>query len=88
MLKNFIVINDEGMTFQPNSDMNEPDIENCLVVGFCSGYTVDETYNNLIKNYSYLLDTIFNKLIFYELQNNYEETSCVRYLDNKSQNGK
>lgn len=79
-MKNYIIITDEGFTFQPCSESVEPDIENCQVIGFSSGGSEVEAFTNLVKENPYLLETNFDKLIFYELAFDYENTSSRFFL--------
>lgn len=72
MYENFyLFLTDEGYTFQPNSYMNEPDIENLQVVGISSGETQEKAFVNLLTENPYLLRTSFNKVMCYKLDINY-----------------
>jgi hypothetical protein len=80
-MKNYIFINEEGVTYQPNSTSPEPDIENCQVVGFAKGKNEDDAFKNLTKENDYLLDTSFNEIICMELKNeDYYQKAKVFYL--------
>ncbi len=79
-MKSYIFITDEGHTFQPNTEAIEPDIENCQVIGFAEGLNPQQAFENLIRNNSYLSQTTFNKIICYELENDYQNTSSIFFL--------
>jgi len=66
-MKSFVFITTEGFTFQPNSEADEPDIENCQVLGYGDGETPREAFKNLIKNNTYLMTTTFDEIICLEL---------------------
>jgi len=70
-LKHYIFITTEGYTFKPESDLAEPDVENCQVLGFSSGRNEKEAFANFINENSF-----YNKLSF-------DETSCYEII-NKS----
>jgi len=73
MSKNFyLFLTDEGYTFQPNSYMDEPDIENLQVIGISSGKTQEKAFENLLRENSYLLKKSFNKVLCYKLDINYK----------------
>jgi hypothetical protein len=68
--KQFIFITFEGITFQPNSESDTPDIENMQVIGFSNGLNKQDAFNNLLKKSSYLKDTTFSEIIGLELKDN------------------
>ena len=72
-MDDFIFLTDEGFTFQPDSDATTPDIENMQVIGFSSGRTADEAFDNLLNTYAYLKDTSFKTIFCYKLDKHYEE---------------
>lgn len=72
-MKSYIFLTTEGYTFQPGSEVSEPDIENCQVIGFANGSDTKEAFLALINENSYLLKTNFNELICYELRNSNKE---------------
>ena len=41
-------ITTEGFTFQPGSESPDPDIENCQVIGFAKGNSLEEAFESLI----------------------------------------
>ncbi|MFA7570547.1 MAG: hypothetical protein WCY75_04780 [Sulfurimonadaceae bacterium] len=67
-IKDFIFITFEGITFQPNSESDIPDIENMQVIGFEKGLNLNEAFENLKKNKEYLKDTTFVEIIGIELK--------------------
>ncbi|MEK6681415.1 MAG: hypothetical protein AABY79_05560 [Nitrospirota bacterium] len=72
-MKSYIFITNEGFTFQPNSESQEPDIENCQVVGFGKGNTVQEALKNMLMSNEYLIETNFDEIIGLELKHDVEE---------------
>jgi len=68
-MKSFIFITQEGLTYQPDSESPEPDIENCQVIGFAEGQDENEAFQNLIEENEYLLETNFDEVICMELKN-------------------
>jgi len=68
LLKDFIFITFEGMTFQPNSESDTPDIENMQVIGFEKGLDVNEAFENLKLHQEYLKETTFDEIIGIELR--------------------
>lgn len=69
LLKDFIFITFEGMTFQPNSESDIPDIENMQVIGFEKGFNVNEAFENLKLSQEHLKETTFDEIIGMELRN-------------------
>ena len=68
-MSEYIFITTEGITFQPNSNCIQGDIENLQVIGFSSGKTSKEAFEKLICDNSYLLETSFNEIFSLELVN-------------------
>ncbi|MBZ0221102.1 MAG: hypothetical protein K8I01_11805 [Candidatus Methylomirabilis sp.] len=66
-MRSFIFITSEGFTFQPGSDSDEPDIENCQVIGFADGMDIEDAFRNLVRENGYLLETSFNEISGYEI---------------------
>ena len=79
-LRIYVFISAEGYTFQPNSESNEPDIDNCQVIGFSSGKNATEAYDNLLKENDYLTETNFNEIISYELSHDYQKNSNLFFM--------
>jgi hypothetical protein len=67
-MKSYIFITTEGVTYQPDSESPEPDIENCQVIGFAEGNSPEGAFDNLIKENGYLLETSFDEIICFELR--------------------
>ena len=65
-MKTYVFITEEGLTYQPNSESTEPDIENCQVIGFAEGNSPEEAFNNLIAENGYLLETNFDEIMCFE----------------------
>jgi len=61
-------ITTEGFTFQPGSESPDPDIENCQVIGFAKGNSLEEAFESLIAENEYFLKTSFNEITGYELR--------------------
>ena len=57
-----------GFTFKPGSEFYEPDVENCQVIGFAKGNSLDEAFENLIAENKYLFKTSFNEITGYKLR--------------------
>ena len=72
-MDNFIFLTTEGYTFQPDSDATTPDIENMQVIGFSSGSTADEAFDNLLSTHAYLKGTLFKRVFCYKLDKDYEK---------------
>ena len=69
-MKTYVFITEEGLTYQPNSESTEPDIENCQVIGFAEGNSPEEAFNNLIAENGYLLENNFDEIMCFELKHN------------------
>lgn len=65
----YIFITTEGYTFQPGSEVLEPDIENCQVLGFAKGDNAEEAFEALLRENAYLLETSFDEVVCLELKN-------------------
>lgn len=81
-LKHYIFITTEGYAFKPESNLAEPDVENCQVLGFCDGINKDEAFNNFLKDYNYVKDLGFNEVICYEISQN--KPNAYFYLNNSN----
>jgi len=80
-MKSYIFITTEGYTFQRDSELPEPDIENCQVIGFAQGTDPKQAFKNLIKENDCLLETTFDELICFELKHpDYFEHRTYFYL--------
>jgi len=60
--KHYIFLTTEGSTFQPDSTFIEPDIENIQVIGFASGNTAQDAFEQLLKENTYLIETNFDEI--------------------------
>lgn len=69
MTKNFIFYTTEGYSFQPNSKADIPDVENCQVLGWGKGDTIEDAFKNFKKENSWLNTSGFNEIIGVELKN-------------------
>jgi len=78
-MKSYIFITTEGYTFQPESELIEPDIENCQVIGFARGIDEKDAFQNLIKENPYLFDTTFDELICLELKHTHYDKYAQRF---------
>ncbi len=79
-MKNYIFLTVEGLTFQPDSECLEPDIENLQVIGFAKGKDSENAFQNLIKENEYLLKTNFDEMFCYELVSNYDKNKSYYHL--------
>lgn len=79
-IKSYIFLTVEGITFQPDSESSEPDIENLQVIGFAKGKDSKEAFHNLITENKHLLKTTFDEIFCYELTNNYEKSIVYYHL--------
>ena len=79
-MKKYIFLSVEGITFQPDSESVEPDIENVQVIGFAEGKNSDMAFRKLVKENSYLLETNFDEIFSYELSESYEKTKLFYNL--------
>jgi hypothetical protein len=82
-MDNYIFLTTEGYTFQPDSEAETPDIENMQVIGFSSGSTADEAFDNLLNTHSFLRDTSFKSIFCYKLDKNYEESRKEYNIDTR-----
>ena len=73
-MDNYIFLTHEGITFQPDSISESPDVENLQVIGFATGISADEAYNNLLITSPYLKQTLFKRIFCYKLDKDYEQT--------------
>jgi hypothetical protein len=71
-MASYIFLTSEGSTFQPDSESENPDIENLQVIGFSDGPSPDEAFRRLLEECSYLLETTFEVIFCYELAEDYE----------------
>ena len=57
------------------------DVENCQVIGFAKGNSLDEAFDNLMAENKYLLKTSFNEITGYELKDKdyhkFSKTFCL-----------
>ncbi len=79
----YIFLTKEGYTFQPNSEMIEPDIENLQVIGFTEGENPESAFDNLLHQSPYLKDTSFNEVFSYKLDKYYQEDKKYHYIKQK-----
>ena len=67
-MREYIFITAEGITYQPESKSDMPDIENLQVVGFGRGESPDDAVKNMLKGNGYLKETNFDEIISIELK--------------------
>jgi hypothetical protein len=67
-IRHFIFYTTEGFTFQPNSVCEIPEIENCQVLGWESGNTAREAFDNFKKENIWLEKLKFKNIIGVELK--------------------
>jgi len=68
-IRNFIFYTTEGHTFQSNSKADIPDVENCQVLGWGKGGTIEDAFKNFKKESLWLDASGFNEVIGVELKN-------------------
>ena len=66
-MKHYIFITTEGYTYQPDSTSIEPDVENCQVLGFGNGSSINEAFESFVATNSWVKETTFNEVIAYEV---------------------
>ena len=76
-MKSFIFVTNEGYTYQPNSESQEPDIENSQVMGYGDGIDAQAAFKNLLKENEYIKDTSFNEIIAFELKKTPTTLFCL-----------
>ena len=72
----------EGLTYQPDTESEMPDIENLQVVGFGGGDSPEEAAKNMLKESEYLKETNFNEVIGIELKSDERTWHYLRDLRN------
>ena len=82
--KNYIFLTLEGHTYQPNSELVEPDINNLQVIGFSGGFDQKDAFRRLLKENSYLVDTTFDEIFCLELADGYMEKKHYFHLSELS----
>jgi len=78
IFKNYIFITNEGLTFQPNSQSDIPDIDNMQVIGFATGKDAVEAFEQLKIDNPYLLNTTFDEIISFELSSKDKTYHCLK----------
>jgi len=85
-MKSYIFITTEGFTFQPNSESQMPDIENCQVIGFGKGQNAQEAFENMLMSQKYLHETNFDEIIGLELKSESKENFSLADYKKSFQN--
>jgi len=67
-MKKYIFLTTEGHTFQPGSETDLPDIENCQVLGYGTGNNAKDALKDMVNNNDCLLDTKFSSVIGIEIK--------------------
>lgn len=67
-MKKYIFYTTEGFTFQPNSESDMPDVENCQILGWGKGNTSEEAFNDFKKENKLLEKSSFDEVICQELK--------------------
>jgi hypothetical protein len=78
---NYIFLTSEGTTFQPGSDFFEPDIENLQVIGFSKGIDIEDAFERLLQDNTYLEQTSFDEIFGMQLS----QTTTKTYFSLKHQ---
>jgi hypothetical protein len=68
-IKKFIFYTTEGFTFQPGSEEDLPEVENCQVLGWGRGETPKEAFDDFKQESSWLEVLRFDEVIGAELKN-------------------
>jgi len=79
-LKKYIFLTQEGYTYQPNTHSIEPDIENLQVTGFALGSDPNDAFKSLLNENKYLLQTKFNEIFCYQLDDYFKESKRYFHL--------
>ncbi|MFA5993883.1 MAG: hypothetical protein WC823_02875 [Parcubacteria group bacterium] len=66
--RHFIFYTTEGFTFQPGSEEDLPEVENCQVLGWGSGGTDKEAFDDFKRESPWLENLRFNEVIGVELK--------------------
>lgn len=61
-MKSYIFFTNEGTTYQPDLESNEPDIENCQIIGWAQGCSAKVAFDNLKDDNMYLLNSNFEEI--------------------------
>ncbi|MCK5490273.1 MAG: hypothetical protein KAI67_00350 [Candidatus Pacebacteria bacterium] len=67
-IRSFVFYTTEGYTFQPDSESDIPDIENCQILGWGKGRTSAEAFDDFKKESPWLKTLRFNKVTGVELK--------------------
>jgi len=78
-LQRFIFISFEGSTYQPNSESQEPDIENMQVIWFMKWYSRRDAFDKFLQYNSYIKDTSFDEVRCMRLSD-WWKYDCMFYL--------
>ena len=68
VVRNFIFYTTEGYTFQPGSENDVPDVENCQVLGWGNGKNTEEAFNDFKEQSPWLKTLSFDEVIGVELK--------------------
>ena len=79
----YIILTTEGLTYQPNSDSSEPDIENMQVIGFAQGNSVEDALRKFLELNPYIANTNFDEIFTIQLTNDHREYFSLRDLTKK-----
>lgn len=78
-MKSYIIISPDGYTYQPNSEVIEPDIENLQVLGFSKGNDGEDAVSNFLAQSEWIGETSFDKVFVLELKKDSKETLSRNY---------
>ena len=67
----YIFLSLEGLTYQPDSENCEPDIENAQVIGVAAGHDDEDAFLKLVRDNEYLLNTTFDEVYCYRLNDDH-----------------
>ncbi|MCL5991884.1 MAG: hypothetical protein M1419_07255 [Bacteroidetes bacterium] len=81
MSNKYIFVTTEGTTFAPNSDFVDSEFDNLQVLGFSEGGNPDQAFKNFLKENKSYIDSNFDKLICWQLSDDYEKNQRYFHLD-------
>lgn len=80
-MNNYLLLTNEGYTYQPDSECIEPDCENSQLIGIASGDTQEDAFKNLLKEKEYLKESNFDEVYCYKLDADYKKSKQYFYIN-------
>lgn len=78
--KSFIFLTAEGTTFCPSNENGQEEVENLQVVGWADGTDAEDSFEHLVEESGYLLETGFEEIIALELAGDVQGNRNYFYL--------